>query len=58
LKYFKEKQANINAQDKFRLSPLHYAAIKDDEEAMKFLLECKNIEIQASSSKFKFKVLN
>ncbi len=44
--YLASVGAKVNAKDKYGLSPLHYAAMRGNEEAMVELLKCKEILIE------------
>jgi len=41
------KGARVNEKDKYGLTPLHYAAMRGNEEAAVELLACENIDIEA-----------
>ena len=47
-KLFILKKCDVNAQDSYGLTPLHYAALKDNYGAAYMLLENKNVRKDVS----------
>ena len=48
--YLSSKGAHVNEKDKYGLSPLHYAAMRGNEEATVELLQCRGIDIEVRNS--------
>ena len=48
--YLVKKGADVNVRDKYGLSPLHYAAMRGNEEATKELLSCSGIDLEVIQS--------
>ena len=38
--------ANVNQKDRYGLTPLHYAAMRGNDEAARELLMCSNVDIE------------
>lgn len=47
IEYLAYKSANVNEKDKYGLSPLHYAAMRGNDDATNELLECAGINIES-----------
>ncbi len=46
VEYLSFKGARVNEKDKYGLSPLHYAAMRGNDDAAKELLLCRDIDIE------------
>ncbi len=44
--YLASKGAKVNEKDKYGLTPLHYAAMRGNDQALRQLLKCKGIDIE------------
>ncbi len=44
--YLAAQGARVNEKDKYGLTPLHYAAMRGNEDATKELLACEDIDIE------------
>lgn len=44
--YLASKGARVNETDKYGLTPLHYAAMRGNDDATRELLQCEGINIE------------
>ena len=49
--YLAHHGANVNQKDRYGLTPLHYSAMRGNDEAARELLMCSNIEIEVKKKK-------
>ena len=48
LKSMDDSPLNVNVQDKYESTPLHFAAMRGNEVVTKALLDCPNIDVAVS----------